>query len=537
MTKPRVPAIIACLFCLAQPVGGARAGDVPPPAKAVAAVDGVPVALEAFRIFLKEKGIDLSGKSPGDREKALREYLVEWQFAREARERGLDRETEILEATEKFDEERLPDLYFREKFLERVEVREEDMLPYYKGLTDTASVRLAVLDTEEGARDFLAKARAGESFEQLIGDHSRGKSANSQGIIPAVTIGDVRFTLEEKEAILSASPGTILGPFENKLGKWSVIRVEKLVSVAEQKKEIRENMLPEIRKSKARTEYLRKVGEEKARLGVDVDDSFFPADADPPKSGPPGDEGGQKRKKPPYVAKIGDRYIFPADLLAGSPHGNPEGKRAKLLRMLEAIAATRLARGERLDLDPRFVAQKEAFLITLLSAATMRAEFARDPGVSREEIKAFHKKTYLPDQYEVYLVTGTDRGKVEEARKKLRAKADPAKIAREYSDDPSRVRGGLLGYLPISSFDPEAQKRIRSLKGGRYSEVFRVQDRYVVLKVASTRKVDVPPLGEVEGEIRKKISLQKRSERVLQKREKALAGRTVEIDRNVLDTL
>jgi peptidyl-prolyl cis-trans isomerase SurA len=81
--------------------------------------------------------------------------------------------------------------------------------------------------------------------------------------------------------------------------------------------------------------------------------------------------------------------------------------------------------------------------------------------------------------------------KLKELRKEILAGADFAKLATEYSEDPSfAANGGEMGWVDPDTTEPEFQSQMDKLQVGQISEPFKTQLGWYIVQVLGRRKVD-----------------------------------------------
>jgi len=506
---------------------GASGEDRHLPGGALATADGDSVGPEEFLAYLESRALKIDRMTTEERESLVREFLVDRKLAAEAKRSGLAGGPEVQAIVDAMDRRELPDIYFRKMFVEKTVLEESDFDRYYDGLIDLADVRVAVLATEAEAREFRTLLLSGRTFESLAIERSLGNSAKKGGLVQGINPGDVRFTLQEKNAIFSAAVGEAQGPFENKMEQFSILQVVRRMTVDDQKREIRRTKEVEAREAKALTAYLMKMNEEMVAAEFDINEEYFE------------EKEGEGPKKP-YLAWFRGRYIYPQDLGAdASPESH--GKkvyRASLDKMLRSIVAADLARKAGLADAPEYRRRQDAFLVSRLAELQVQSVFRKfQPSVSEQDMKKYYKDTYHPDVYSVWVVVNRDRAKVEKARKEVLAGGKEADVAREYSDDMSRVRGGVTGLISYTGFAPEVRRRLSSLKGGKVSEVFGMDGKYVIMKVVEKQTVPVPEYKDLKDQIRKTLQLQQRSKAAQDHRASALRKESVRIDRERLAAL
>lgn len=506
---------------------GASGEDGPLPGGALATFRDDSVGSEEFLSYLESREVKIERMDAEARESALREFLADRKLAAEARAKGVAGAPEVQAIVDAMDRRELPDIYFRALFLETTTVEESDFERLYDGLEDLAEVNVAVLATEAEALEFRSLLAGGRSFESLATEQSLGHSAKKGGLVQGITPGDVRFTLKEKTAIFSAPVGEVLGPFENKLEQYSVLQVVRRAMVEDQKRELRRTKEKEVRERKALAAYLAKLNEELIATEIDINEEYFEEKQD---AGP----------KKPYVAWIRGRYIYPQDLEANvsrESHGK-KVYRASLDKMLRQIIAVDLARKAGLADTPEYRRRQEAFLAARLAEFQVNRVFRNfRPEVTEQDVKKQYGESFHPEVYSIWAIINKDRAKVEKARKAVLAGAKEGDVAREYSDDMSRNRGGLIGPVSYSAFAPEVRKRLSSLRQEKVSEVFGMNGKYLIMRVVEKQVVTVPKYGDVKDDIRKSLELQQRSKAAMEYRANVIDRKAVRIDREQLSAL
>jgi hypothetical protein len=76
-------------------------------------------------------------------------------------------------------------------------------------------------------------------------------------------------------------------------------------------------------------------------------------------------------------------------------------------------------------------------------------------------------------------------------------------LAQQHSDDlSSGEKGGDLGWVAAQSIDPEFAEAVFDLAEGQTSDVVKTQYGYHIIKLLEPVRTNVPPLSQVEGDIR-----------------------------------
>jgi peptidyl-prolyl cis-trans isomerase D len=173
------------------------------------------------------------------------------------------------------------------------------------------------------------------------------------------------------------------------------------------------------------------------------------------------------------------------------------------------------------------------------------ALFAAKTQVSKEEIENFYK-THGQTRFQQPMAIrarhilfrvpaeesaqqkGQIRAKAETVLQQARSGGDFARLAKEYSDDPSSAQGGEVGWLAKGQMIPALEEPAFALKPGEISGVLQSTEGYHILKVEERREAKSASLQEATEEIVKALITEKAKTEALRAadadREKILAG-------------
>lgn len=101
--------------------------------------------------------------------------------------------------------------------------------------------------------------------------------------------------------------------------------------------------------------------------------------------------------------------------------------------------------------------------------------------------------------------------------------------ANEFSECPSKDRGGELGDFPRGSMVPEFEEVAFSANVGEISKPVKTQFGYHLIKVTSKNEGGVSPLEEVKEQVRQKVTTSKQQEAYLNKVEELKKKHEVKI--------
>ncbi len=115
--------------------------------------------------------------------------------------------------------------------------------------------------------------------------------------------------------------------------------------------------------------------------------------------------------------------------------------------------------------------------------------------------------------------------KIKAVQKKLQQGADFAKLAREYSEDPSKANGGNMGFLMQGQMPKAFEDVVFKLKKGAVSTVINTGYGYHLLMVTGNKPAYVTPYADIEKKLKvylKQRDIQRKLEAFIkQRRDKA----------------
>jgi len=145
--------------------------------------------------------------------------------------------------------------------------------------------------------------------------------------------------------------------------------------------------------------------------------------------------------------------------------------------------------------------------------------------VSAEDAAAYYTgnpaRFVVPEQLHVYAITfGVDPGAPAKGWADAKAKAEKVladiargaafeAMARAHSTDPSRDKGGDMGFVHRGSLNDEFEHALRDMKPGGVSPVIQTLYGFHIVRVASIRPPEQKPLAAVEAGIRKDLTTQR----------------------------
>ncbi len=131
----------------------------------------------------------------------------------------------------------------------------------------------------------------------------------------------------------------------------------------------------------------------------------------------------------------------------------------------------------------------------------------------KEQVKARHILVLSKDT-DPEPVQKEARNKIERVYKKAKAGGDFAELAKKYSEGPSSVGGGDLGWFGRGDMVPEFEKSAFATEKGKVTEPVKTQFGWHIILVEDRKDAKEKSLAEVKEEIAEAIAQEKASERV-----------------------
>lgn len=159
-----------------------------------------------------------------------------------------------------------------------------------------------------------------------------------------------------------------------------------------------------------------------------------------------------------------------------------------------------------LDRDPE-VEQPTARLRTARATATFFHEkIEGQNAVTDEAVAEAHKR--IGDRFQARQILVESREAAEKLLERIRAGADFAQLATEFSQADTAARGGYMGIIPWGKLAPDFEGVLWSLQQGEVSEPFETKDGWNLLLVTERKSAEPPDLAKTGPAIR--TILQKR---------------------------
>jgi len=154
----------------------------------------------------------------------------------------------------------------------------------------------------------------------------------------------------------------------------------------------------------------------------------------------------------------------------------------------------------------------------ILIAKLIDKEISKATEVNDEQVQQFYmdnRNQFMSSlQYRAsHILVGT-QDKAEQILEQLESGADFAEIAKQESIDPSKERGGDLGFFTKGQMIPEFEAACTKLDVGELSDVLKTKFGYHVIKLTDKKESAARQLEEVKDQIKQKLLTQSRQEKI-----------------------
>lgn len=145
----------------------------------------------------------------------------------------------------------------------------------------------------------------------------------------------------------------------------------------------------------------------------------------------------------------------------------------------------------------------------ILVAKLIEVDGKKGAGISEAEINAFyeaHREDFVtPLKLRASHIQVETEAEAKEILQKLKEGADFGQLARQYSKDPSKERGGDIGYFAKGQLMPEIEDACFKLEVGQVSDIIKTQFGYHIIKLTDKREPRAVELSEVKAAIEKEL--------------------------------
>lgn len=167
---------------------------------------------------------------------------------------------------------------------------------------------------------------------------------------------------------------------------------------------------------------------------------------------------------------------------------------------------------------------RETFLVELFLV-----DYTKNHPITDADVKAQYDREVAQiqggdasQQYKVSIIIVSSAEEAGSVVSQLKKGASFEKLAKEKSIDPSKVQGGLVGWVLPGQVNPEIGGAIKKLGKGAYTSTpIQTQAGWNIVKVDDKRAFKVPAYGDVQNQIRQNLIQKQRAEALQKLRQEA----------------
>jgi len=167
------------------------------------------------------------------------------------------------------------------------------------------------------------------------------------------------------------------------------------------------------------------------------------------------------------------------------------------------------AKRRKLDRDPDVKELIADANRKILISRVIEDEAKKSAPVSEDDVKLYYEqnkeKYMVPEMIRAsHILTSTEE-EAKAAKGELNSGADFAKVAKEYSKDLTKDRGGDLGYFSKGQMIPEFEKPAFSLQPGQVSDIIKTRFGYHIIELTDRKPAAYQDFDEVKDTVRTTI--------------------------------
>ena len=510
----RIPTVVLCLALAVSAAPGVQLDGSE--VGVVATVNGEQLYFEDVERQLRElhTGLAETSRAAFDLDRLMERVVNDALIAQEARALGMHEEQPIPQRLRERREAMARDRLEKEEIWGRVELSEDEVRRDFEDAYQSVSFRILTTSDKNEAELLRRRRDDGEDFVSLAAEPSASGQPHRFEWFDSVHRVDVPSDIEE--VLLGLENGQIGGPFATNLG-WSIVQVESFAEADPEefgRYEARIRERARFRKADARRKEL--AAELRQSFEVTIDQQAADIECESP-------EGGRLvpiiEQPDAVVAKAGGRTITAQDF------GQALTKRWKTVTNPEAALASRSILLERLIDRELLIAEAlrrgygetteverelHSYLTGLLVPRFLSEVLAPTVEISEKEKTDYyneHREQFrrLP-RLKLGQVTVEDPDLAERVAELLRKKADLAWVAREYSVDGVKHKGGDVGWVvPGVELGGLQEILVEAEPGAVLGPFPLAEGRFVVLRVDAKEDQGYYTPTEVSGNLRSAV--------------------------------
>jgi peptidyl-prolyl cis-trans isomerase C len=195
---------------------------------------------------------------------------------------------------------------------------------------------------------------------------------------------------------------------------------------------------------------------------------------------------------------------------------SPEGRKELLESMIIREIVYQDAQKQGLEKSPEFTERMEEVKKKLLVEMDLKKKLEAEIKLTDEELKKvyeqYKEKFKTGEQIRASHILVKDEKTAQDVETQLKKGGNFADLAKKYSTDSTKEKGGDLGWFDKGKMVPEFDKAAFSLKDGETSGIIKTNFGYHIIKVTGKRPAGYAPFDEVKDQIKAAILPSKQQE-------------------------
>lgn len=243
--------------------------------KVIAKVNGREITQTDMEVLLSGLQPQVAAQfySPEGQERLLEELINQELLYTDAVNSNYEAEEEFIKEMEQVKANVLKQYALR-KLLNEAKVSDEEIEAHYNEnkeqfvQPEMAKASHILVETEEKAKELLAKIKEGASFEEMAQEHSTCPSSQAGGDLGEFPRGSM--VPEFEEMTFSMTPGEVSGPVKTQFGYHLIKLVSKTDAAPKSFEEVKNNIAQQLLGKKQQEAYMAKTADLKAKANIEI---------------------------------------------------------------------------------------------------------------------------------------------------------------------------------------------------------------------------------------------------------------------------
>ncbi len=489
----------------------------------LATIDNQPLTVEEYRIVV--------GEIPNNfdkRKRKLQEMINTRLLANEALAKGYLGTPEVYWGMQRFYYFRLPELLKQDVYNKAVvDKKELEAIKKSMDIKPVIHVKMLVTPTLDGAQAAINEIQKGAKFEDVASKYALVKGDISHSI----SLDDSLYPIGVRAILNRTKPGQLTPAMKVDIG-YAVMQVqsvdepdalwnarEKRIEAKLKQMEMEKEMAEILNRLRSSAKI--KIYSQKNKEGQTI---YTGADVN-----------GIKINMDPRLFKRQDDPHFAHEMMNAQTLKNALNERINDVLYSEEAKARGLQYNPELRKDVRL--KREEVLANYYLEKMVGNNVASQKDIS-DYYESYKKKHGQKKLARISHIQLPNESQAEAALTELKKGKDFSQLAKEVTiDQGTKNTGGDVGFVDPESLKEPMKSVILGMKAGEISGIIKGPAGYEIVKVTQWKNETVQPLSEIEGEMRKRVLLNKRSDRVEALYKALYAKHAVRINEQLLKSL